>query len=46
MTKSEIRMPKETRNPNAEKLRRDSVATSDSGIRISFGFRISDFGFH
>ncbi len=43
--KPEIRNPKETRNPRSE-IRRDANGpTSDFGIRASFGFRISAFGF-
>src|SRR5881628_565284 len=47
--KSEIRNPKEARNPNAE-IRRQAPGplwplVSDFGLRISFGFRLSDFGF-
>jgi len=58
--KSEIRNPKEARNPKAEFEQQccaehmeistveNSEAlfwVSDFGLRISFGFRISDFGF-
>jgi len=41
--KSEIRMPKETRNPNLEP--QPDAAASDFGVRPSFGFRNSTFGF-
>src|SRR5439155_19179078 len=41
--KFEIRMPKEARNPNLE-LQPDA-ASSDFGVRPSFGFRNSTFGF-
>ena len=56
--KSEIRNPKEGRNPkpegrknsefripNSENAAGVSAGHSDFGIWISFGFRISDFGF-
>jgi hypothetical protein len=48
--KSEIRSTKSERNPNAE-IRKGSVGRKRTlcffffGIRISFGFRYSDFGF-
>src|SRR5262245_55289468 len=53
--KSEIRIPKEIRNPKSEfhMVQVDGLnsaealrAFSDFGLRSSFGFRISDFGFH
>ena len=44
--KSEIRRPKETRNPKSESEVHSARAPSDFGLRISFGFRPSDFGFH
>jgi hypothetical protein len=45
--KSEARNPKEIRNPKSEKARlgQDVASDSDFGLRISFGFRISGFGF-
>jgi protein O-mannosyl-transferase len=42
--KTEIRNPKETRTPNSEK-ENPPGANSGFGLRTSFGFRISDFGF-
>jgi len=47
MTKSDIRIPKEGRNPNSEMEFQGTVALFDSafGLRISFGIRHSSFGF-
>src|ERR1043166_2788526 len=47
--KSEVRNPKEARNPKPE-IRRQTpgllwLLVSAFGLRISFGFRVSDFGF-
>jgi hypothetical protein len=42
--KSEIRGPKEIRNPKPEGGRLLTLL-SDFGLRPSFGFRVSDFGF-
>jgi len=52
--KPETRMPKEIRNPKSEPPRSRRVRSvphgatrrlSDFGLRVSFGFRVSDFGF-
>jgi hypothetical protein len=45
--KTEIRNPKENRIPNSEskRARGNDRAKSDFEVRISFGFRPSDFGF-
>jgi len=45
MTKTEIRNPKEVRNPKSEISNRP-VSASAFDVRISFGIRISDFGFY
>jgi len=45
--KAEIRNPKSEGNPKSESRKPNLRCPrfSDFGIRISFGFRISDFGF-
>jgi hypothetical protein len=43
--KAEIRNPKEARSPKSEIGGRRMPSFSGFGIRISFGFRPSDFGF-
>jgi hypothetical protein len=52
--KREDRQPKEARIPNAESVKsgadgffpgRKAASHSDFGLRASFGFRASDFGF-
>jgi len=50
MTNDEIRMTKETRNPNAEARKKPEVRMPNSklpdfGLRASFVIRHSDFGF-
>jgi hypothetical protein len=43
--KSETRSAKEIRNPKVERSTRQCAPNSDLGVRNSFGFRISSFGF-
>jgi hypothetical protein len=43
--KSEIRNPKSEGNPKSEYRIAIIATVSDFGIRLSFGFRISAFGF-
>jgi hypothetical protein len=49
--KSEVRSPKEGRNPKSEGIISEpdrvsfGLRTSDFGLLSDFGFRISDFGF-
>jgi len=43
--KTENRKPEEARSPGSEEMIRATLAGSALEFRISFGFRISDFGF-